>query len=252
MRFGGVNKKSEELMKFPLVLFTLIIAQPIWAAPSALEILKKSDAIRMPAGDRTVIVTVLSKRRDGQEDKATYEVLTKGADKTLIKTLSPATDRGTSMLMLGHDMWIFMPSVEKPIRVALQQRLMGQVANGDLARANFVGDYTPAIAKAGKGFYELKLTAVSDEVTYDRVQLWVDAATYRPLRAAFYASSGRLLKVGHYKDYKKMSGAMRPSRLVFEDAVDKSKQSTIVYDDIQTATHPDKYFTKDYLKKLKY
>jgi len=235
-------------------MLALLLGIPslLLAAPTAMEILKKADAVRMPEGDATIQVVVISKQKGGKEDKATYEVLTKGRENTLIKTLSPATDRGTSMLMLGHDLWIFLPSVEKPVRVALQQRLMGQVANGDLARANFVGDYTPKIAKQGKGFYELKLTAVSEDVTYSRVQLWVNQSDFHPIRAAFYASSGRLLKVGHYKDYKMISGVIRPSKLVFEDAIDKSKESTILYDDIQTADHPEKLFTKDYLKKLKY
>jgi len=35
----------------------------------------------------------------------------------------------------------------QPIRLSLSQRLTGQVANGDLARANFAGDYTPKILR---------------------------------------------------------------------------------------------------------
>jgi hypothetical protein len=37
--------------------------------------------------------------------------------------------------------------LSQPIRLPLSQRLTGQVANGDLARANFVGDYEPKILR---------------------------------------------------------------------------------------------------------
>ena len=51
------------------------------------------------------------------------------------------TDKGQVLLMRGRDLWIYMPNLSQPIRLALSQRLTGQVANGDLARANFSGDY---------------------------------------------------------------------------------------------------------------
>jgi outer membrane lipoprotein-sorting protein len=232
-----------------LVLFSL--STSAWAL-SPMEILKKADAIRMPRGDADVSCHLTSNRKDLETSSADYEVLFKGAEKTLIKTMAPATDRGTSILMLGRDLWVYMQDVSKPVRVSLQQRLMGEIANGDLARANFQGDYTPTLASQGKAFYELKLMAVSEDVTYGQVRLWVDKKSYRPLRAAFYASSGRLLKIGHYEDYKMMSGTIRPARLVFEDAIEKNKKSTIVYKSIKSADWPEKFFTKDYLKKLKY
>jgi len=243
-------------MKFVLrtsIVWLLLGALSNAQALTAKAILAKADAIRMPGGDAVFEATLIgSEPGRHHEDKATYEVMIQGHDKTLIKTLTPASDRGQSMLMLGRDLWIFMPDVSQPVRVAMQQRLFGQVSNGDLARANFVGDYTPSIAKQGKTFYELKLMAVSDDVTYGQVELWVEKNTFRPIRAAFYAASGRLLKVGHYKDYRSMSGVMRPSKLVFEDAIEKQKQSTIYYNDIKPTALPEKYFTKDYLKKLKY
>jgi hypothetical protein len=155
--------------------------------------------------------------------------------------------------MLDRDMWIYLPSVSKPVRVSLQQRLIGDVAYGDLARADFSGDYTPKIAASKPAFWELLLSAKNERVTYGSVRLWVDRATYRPIRAAFYAASGRLLKVGSYESYRRLAGADRPSRLVFTDAVLKGHSSTITYLRMdQEASFPEKLFTKDYLKKLKY
>jgi len=226
---------------------------PAWSDSTADAILAKADAIRMPGGDNIIDTLIVSQKPDGVVEKTGYEVWLKGTEKTIIKTMSPAADRGTSILMLGHDLWVFLPTVSKPVRVSLQQRLAGEVSNGDLARVNFVADYTPSILDAKPDHYLLLLQAKSDDVTYGSVRLWVERPSCRPRKAVFYAASGRILKMGAYQAYKSFDGVMRPSKLVFTDAVIKNQVSTIYYDKITPRSDlADKYFTKDYLKKLKY
>lgn len=236
---------------------SLFFAAPLRAAePEADEIVRKADEIRSPQLDYTVDVTVTSIRPDGDKNAAAYEVLIKGRDKTIIKTLSPETDRGRTLLMLGTDLWAFMPDVSKPIRISLQQRLIGDVANGDIARANFSGDYGAKKLRTddigGRKYHVLELSALSEEVTYNKVIYWVRASDYSPLKAEFYAVSGRLLKTCSYEEYKELAGRKRPSKLVLRDPLTKGQMSTIEYSNMKAAGLPAKYFTKDYMKKLKY
>jgi len=238
-----------------VVIGILLAAWPASVARAELsagQILTRSDAVRLPDGDFKVETKVISTKA-GKEDVTTYEALVKGRDRTLIKTLSPATERGTSVLMVDHDLWVFLPDVSKPIRISLQQRLVGEVSNGDLARMNFDGDYAPRLVENKPTFYKLDLIAKREDVTYGRIGLWVAKKTFRPLKATFYAASGRLLKVGSYEDYRMLGGAMRPGRLVLTNAVEKDRLSTIYYSDMHDeGSLPEKYFTKDYLKKFKY
>jgi hypothetical protein len=237
-----------------LFAFSATAAPPAIAASgmSAAEILSRADKIRFPAGDHRVSVTIAFSRPGRSDDVGQYEVLTQGYDKTLIQIIAPATEHGNSILMLGRDLWIFIRDVSKPVRISFQQRLMGDVANGDLARANFVGDYTPSILKQTAQYYLLKLEAKNEDVTYDRVLLVVEKETFHPLKAQFFAASGKLLKTGRYEDYRSLAGAVRPTRLVFDNPLVKGQKSTISYASMSTETFPDKYFSKDYLKKLKY
>lgn len=225
-------------------------AAALAARLSADDILRKVDAVRMPQQDTVLTAEVVTERKGRPGERAVYEVLLKGNDRTRIQTLEPATDRGTTILMIQRDLWVYLPDVSKPVRISLQQRLLGDVAVGDLARANFVGDYTPKIVQTTATFYKLNLVAKSDDVTYSRVELWVDRKEFRPIRAAFYSQSGRLLKVGSYEDYALLAGMMRPSRLVFTDALTKGQRSTVRYDRLTESPNlPEKYFTKEYLKK---
>ena len=132
-------------------------------------------------------------------------------------TTEPASERGQIMLMKGHDLWIFLPSVSQPVRLPLAQRLTGAVANGDLARANFAGDYKPQLLRTekvdGEPMYVLELTAVDRSVTYHRVLYWVRQSNYWPHKAEFYSLSDRLLKTCLYQKFERMAGRVRPTRL---------------------------------------
>ncbi|CAG1064660.1 hypothetical protein BAC1_00225 [uncultured bacterium] len=234
-----------------------LLCSPAQSAPlSADEIVSRADEIRSPQLDYTVDVKVTSSKADKSANTANYEVLIKGKDKTIIKTLSPQLDRGRTLLMLGRDLWAFLPDVSKPIRISLQQRLIGEVANGDIARANFSGDYSASLLKTeqigGKKHFVLELKAKSDEVTYDRVIYWVRADNYAPHKAEFYAISGRLIKTCSYESYKELAGKKRPSRLVLNDPIVKGQLSTIEYSNMKVEELPGKLFTKDYMKKIKY
>jgi hypothetical protein len=140
------------------------------------------------------------------------------------------------------------------VRLALSQRLTGEVSNGDIARANFAGDYEPRVVRTEKigdeTFYVLELTAADRGVTYRRVMYWVNQETFRPHKAEFYSLSNRLLKTCRYENYQKMAGAMRPTRLVMDDALRKGEQSVLDYSGMTPRDLPDKIFTKDYLKRL--
>lgn len=218
------------------------------------EILLKTDEVRNPQLDFTTSVRVTSLKPNHEPSVATYEVMLKGKDRTVIKTLTPPIDRGRVLLMLGKDMWAFLPDVSKPLRISLQQRLLGEVANGDIARVNFYGDYTAEMLRIedieSRSYYVLSLTAKTDDVTYAKGILWVDKESFSPLKAEFYGISGRILKTCSYEDYKELAGRQRPSKLVMHDPIIKNQMSTIEYDKMDVAPLPDKYFTKDYMKKF--
>jgi hypothetical protein len=158
------------------------------------------------------------------------------------------------MLMKGRELWLFLPAVTQPVRLSLAQRLTGQVANGDIARANLAGDYSPRVVGTeqldGEALYVLELTAVDRTVTYQRVRYWVRQRDAWPYRAEFYSLSNRLLKTCVYKDFKQIAGRMRPTVLIMTDALRKEEISVMDYSDIRPRDLPDKIFTKEYLKKL--
>jgi outer membrane lipoprotein-sorting protein len=222
--------------------------------PVAKGILEKADEIRFPAQSFEVDVSVTSYSDGKQTDARRFRVLSKGNENTVIQVLEPASDRGQAMLMRGRDLWIFLPSVSQPVRLSLAQRLTGQVANGDIARANFTGDYASRLLKTesvdGEPTHILELTANDRSVTYGRVLYWVRQANFHPYKAEFFSLSGRLLKTCRYENFRNLGGRVRPTRLVMQDALRKGEESILEYDGMKLRDLPDRMFTKDYLKRL--
>jgi outer membrane lipoprotein-sorting protein len=220
----------------------------------ARSILEKSDQIRFPREGFQVDVTINSAAAGQAAEIRKYRILSKGNENTVVQVTEPASERGQILLMKGRDLWIFMPSISQPVRLALAQRLTGQVANGDLARSNFSGDYAPKILRTdtigGEPYYVLELTAVDRGVTYHRVIYWVKQSNFWPHRAEFYSLSNRLLKTARYENFQTMLGKPRPTRLIMEDALRKGDESVMEYSGLKLRDLPDRVFTKDYLQRL--
>lgn len=240
-----------------LCLLLLVSPRTGWTAEGQdnwSDMLANVDRIRFPNGGYQVDVTITTTEQGREPDEREYRIISKGNSHTLVQTMYPEDERGQILLMRGRELWAFLPNLSQPVRLPLSQRLTGQVANGDLARAGFAGDYEATLTRRekidGTDYAVLQLTAVDNWVTYRKALLWVHPKTNRPLKAEYYSASGRLLKTCQFQDYRNMSGAMRPARLVIEDALKPGNRSVLEYRDMVERDLPDKIFTKDYLKKL--
>lgn len=249
-----MQKKYLQYLALAICVITTAASAQSDDADSARRILENADQIRFPRESFQVDVTINTTAAGQPVELRKYRILSKGNENSVVMTTEPASERGQILLMKGRDLWIFMPDISQPIRLSMSQRLTGQVANGDLARANFTGDYTPTILRTdtinGEKYWVLELIGVDRSVTYHKVLYWVRQSNFWPHRAEFYSLSDRLLKTARYETFQMILGKLRPTHLVMEDALRKDEQSVLDYSEMKLRDLPDKIFTKDYLKKL--
>jgi outer membrane lipoprotein-sorting protein len=235
-------------------LLAMGLAPGLVQAQDARTILLESDRVRFPQEGFEMDAVVQTFVDGKPQESRGYRILSRGNDNTIVMVTEPASERGQIMLMKGRDLWIFLPDVSQPVRLSLAQRLTGQVANGDLARANFSGDYNPAVLRSetldNEPHWVLELTGVDRGVTYQKVLYWVKQSNYFPAKAEFYSASGRLLKTCRYENFQTMAGRLRPTRLVMRDALRSEEESTLEYSRLRLRDLPEKVFNKDYLKRL--
>jgi len=233
------------------------------AAPNAEEILAASDAIRNPGRPFSAKVTLTEFQSGKQVDTSTlvsYSRIQPGGQfASLIHFALPARDAGKLMLKNGNDMWFYDPTSKASVRLSPQQRLLGQASNGDVATVNLAKDYKPTLAgeeevqdgeRKKRNAYKLALTAVSPDVTYATIEMWVDAENNRPIKARFFAESQRLLKTVYYRKFQSQLGAERPTESVIIDGLDPQSVTLMRFSEYAARNIPDTWMQRDYLPRF--
>jgi hypothetical protein len=235
------------------------------AAPEAQAILAASDAVRNPSRPFAVMVTLHEYRNAKQTDANTLAVYSKadaasGQYRSLIRIVAPQRDANKLMLKNGNDLWFFDPASQASIRLSPQQRLLGQASNGDVVTVNLAKDYKAELQgeedladgeRVMRRAYKLDLAAVSPDVTYHRVEMWVDTTSSRPIKARFFAESGHLLKTAFYRKFQNQLGRERPTEVVIIDGLDPAWVTVMRYSDYAWREVPDAWLQRDYLPRFK-
>lgn len=253
------------MKRIAVLLAGWMLANVAQAAPTAQEILAASDNIRNP-GKPFSLVNDLVEYRDGKEaGKMTLAIYAKaeavgGQYRNLVRFVAPSRDANKLMLKNGNDLWFYDPSSKASIRMSPQQRLLGQAANGDVVTVNLSKDYNAELAgeedtldgdRKTRRSYKLNLSANNPDVTYHRIEYWVDTSNSRPIKGRFYAESGKLLKTAYYRRYQSQLGIERPTETVIIDGLDSNWVTVMRYSDWTYRDLPDAWLQRDYLPRFK-
>lgn len=210
------------------------------------EIVKKAD-LKRGLGNVSHQFNVTITNQD--EKVEVYQVSFKDVNNSLTIQTQPERARGRKILMKDYDIWLFTPNIKKPLRISLEQKLTGEVANGDIARTNYAEDYDATLLstekKNNREFYKLELKAKNKKVTYGRIEYLVNKKDYAPIGAIFYAISGKALKSAEFLDFKPIKGMDRSTKMVIRDYIQKNKVSTLVFSDHTEKTFNESVFNKD-------
>ena len=232
-------------MRALIALLSLHLYGAALPVPDAQALLERSDSVRN-GGSSFVVRVNIRNYEDGKTDEEhAYQVFQKGLDKTYVEFLSPR-EKGRHLLMLGDDMWVFLPDTSRPIRITPLERLSGQASNGDVARTHYALDYDAAYLRSetvdGVGCVVLELTAKRKGATYRKIHYWLNAANARPVKADFFLASGKHLKSATFDEYRQVQGRPMLRRLTIYDQVRKGSHSVMEYGDFTARDLPDRMF----------
>lgn len=215
------------------------------AVPNAADLLKRSDTYRNGWPSFVTRVKITNFEQGNADEEKLYEVSQKGTDRTYVEFLSPR-DKGRHLLMLGDDMWIYLPDTSRPVRITPLERLSGDASNGDVARTNYATDYSPVYLRTEKvgadECYVLELTAKRKGATYQRILYWVRSADARPVRAEFYLTSGKHIKSATFDQYAESGGKLLLRRLTLQDEIRRNSHSVLEYSNAVPRSLSDKLF----------
>jgi outer membrane lipoprotein-sorting protein len=139
----------------------------------------------------------------------------------VIVVLEPSVSKGQGYLKQGKTLWLYDPGSRKFNSTSSQARFQNTNArNSDFTRSTLAEDYritSGEDAQLGKFSCRLlTLEAVTDEVTYPRMKIWISSDGL-VRKTEDYSLSGQLLRTSAIPDYHRIGDRFVPKNIVFVD-----------------------------------
>ncbi len=181
-----------------------------------------------------------------------------GDKKAFTEYLTPAREKGTKMLKLENQLWIYSPSTDRVMQISghmLRQSVMGSdmsyedMMNDSPLLEQYKAEVTAEELIDGRKCWVLTLTAIKENVNYFKQQLWVDQERNIPLKMDLFTKSGKLLKRTTLTNVQKIQGRWFPMEMVYKDMLKDGKGTKMTVMSIQFDTMIPAYiFNKANLK----
>ncbi|EHK7405242.1 outer membrane lipoprotein-sorting protein [Vibrio parahaemolyticus] len=229
-------------------------------AESAFDIVQKSD--QGMRGKSSYSEATMEIVRPDWTRSMTMKSWTKGTELSLVLVTAPAKDKGSASLKRHREMWNWVPSIERVIKIApsmLSQSWMGSdFTNDDLInQSSIVVDYQHALlgndSFEGDKVWVIEATAKPDApVVWNKVTLWISQSTYLQRKVEFYDEFDERVNVLTTYDVKELGGRKIATRMEMKP-VDKPGNKTIF------TTHQaqfdfdinDDFFSQQQMKSLR-
>jgi outer membrane lipoprotein-sorting protein len=229
-------------------------------ALSAKDIVKKADDKgRGQTSQGTMTLTII---RPGWTRNLTLKSWTKDIEYSLIYISEPAKEKGQVFLKRQKDMWNWIPSIERLIKIPpsmMMQSWMGSdYTNDDLVKeSSIVADYTQKLLGnemiRDQECYKIELIPLPDApVTWGKIITWITVKGFDQVKTEYYDEDMNLINLMNAYDIKKMGDREIPTRLEIEP-VNKKGNKTILQISSMVFNKPisESFFSQQNMKSVK-
>lgn len=188
---------------------------------SPTEIVNLSD--KQMRGTSSYTVATMNIIRPDWTRSMSMKSWTKGQDLSLVLVTAPAKDKGSVSLKRQKEMWNWIPSIERVIKIApsmLSQSWMGSdFTNDDLInQSSIVVDYGHQLIEEQvikeDDCYVIEAIAKPDApVVWSKVKLWIAKESYLQRKVEFYDEFDDLVNTMETFDIKQMGGRLIATRM---------------------------------------
>lgn len=245
-----------------LAVLIIFVLQPFtWVAfaQNATDIIRQMDEkMRGESLEAEISMTIV---RPGWERTISMKSWSRGTEYSLILITAPARDEGTAFLKRGNEIWNWVPTVGRTIKMPpsmMMQSWMGSdFTNDDLVReSSVVTDYEHELVGEetieGRECYKIEMTPKPDApVVWDRVDVWVSKDEYLQLKAEFYDEFGDLINVMRGMNVKEFDGRMIPSKMEMIPQDKEGHKTVMEYRSMQfNEGIPESFFSVQNMRRV--
>lgn len=225
----------------------------------AKSIVKKADE-RM-RGETSQAEMVIKTSRPTWTREMQMRTWMKGNNYAMILIQSPAKDKGTVFLKRKKEVWNWLPTLERSIKLPpsmMSQSWMGtDFTNDDLVKeSSVVEDYDHSIVGdtvvTGRECYIIKMIPKPESaVVWGKLIVCIDKKDFLELHSRFYDEDGALVNIMNGFDIQEMDGRLIPTRLEMIPAEKRNQKTQIIYKRISfNKSIDDSFFSMDKMKTL--
>lgn len=227
----------------------------------ASQIIKKAD--EKFRGKKSVYAEmIITSKRPKWSRERTMKSWSKGNDYSLMLVTSPAKEKGITYLKRKKEVWNWIPSIERSIKLPpsmmLQSWMGTDFTNDDLLKeSSNIIDYTSSVVNDSvvinsRVCWKLKLIPKENAaVVWGKVILFIDQTDYLQLRAEYYDEDGILINVMKSSKIKTMGGQKFTSKMEMIPKEKKGNKTIIEFTKIEfDKPMDDDFFTIQNMKKI--
>lgn len=240
-------------------IVALVLVAPPCLAQDATEIVREMD--QHLRGDTQYAEMTMTLVRPDWSREVSMKSWMKGRTYTLILITAPARDEGTVYLKRGNEVWNWLPSVERVIKIPpsmMSQSWMGSdFTNDDLVKeSSVVKDYTHEIMgseeQGGYECWKIDLTPKPEAaVVWGRVILWIAKELPIELRAEYYDEGGDLVNVMTLSAIEEMDGRKIPTVLTMVPADEEGHETRLTMETVDFNLEiPDAFFSQQNMRRV--
>ncbi len=240
------------------LLIVLFVAQIFPQSPE--EIIQKSlDKMYSKSNYAEITMTVVKPNWSRSTSMKSWAI---EPDYFLIYITEPARDKGTVTLKREKEVWNWIPSVQKPVKIPpsmmLQSWMGSDFTNDDLVRSSsFVNDFKHKILGEEEIGDELcyKIEMIpkpSAGIVWNKIITWITKKSFLQLKSDYYDEDGFLVKTFVGSNIKKMGGREIPTHWEMISNIDEGNKTILIYHKLQFEVKLDKsFFSIQNMQKVK-
>lgn len=242
------------------ILFILAVCfPPAMQAQTAIEIVQKAD--EKLRGTTSQVDLTINTVRPNWTRSMDVKAWLKGSDYSMILIQAPAKDKGIAFLKRKKEVWNWMPSMERTIKLPpsmMSQSWMGtDFTNDDLVKeSSIVNDYNHTIAGDttidGRSCYIIQMIPKPEAaVVWGKLVVCIDKKDFLELHTRFYDEDGKLINIMNAYDVKVMDNRLIPTRFEMIPMDKKNQRTEMIYRAIKyNRPIDDGFFTAEKMKTV--
>lgn len=185
-----------------------------------------------------------------------------GNDYNMILITAPAQDKGQSFLKRGNEMWNWLPTISRIIRIPpsmMGQSWMGSdFTNNDVVQRNsLVNDYDQTLLGTetieSYETYKIQLIPKPDAaVIWGKVILYIAKKKYFMLRGEYYDEDGKLINLETQTNIRHFTDRDLPAKLTITPVNEKGKKTVLEFNQITfNVDLTEDFFSQQNMKSLR-